>query len=442
MSDQEQGFRHILQSTLSGIDSLRDFVNHFGDNLFMGIMSHLRENAPTLTPYVAMLAEKDFDEWASETKQDVAELRKFASAILRAFPPEPNARVQKTTSMPTAKFQKMAEALQQQQNRSRTLWSSSLVSLCVTVELCFYKLFHLRFVRHPEAIGEKDKVFSFEDLAKFQTLDEAKQHYIRGKVVDLLRGSFLEWIGYFKKNLGLKTLSSEEDIGLLWEAFQRRNAIVHAESKANSIYLEKVDPAFRKGIEPGDDLTPNRHYLSTQLAQFELFCASFVACVWKKLDPADAERAEVLMHIAYDRLERGRFSVTKALSEFVVADPATQELVRDICQLNAWLAVKLMGRWDQCKAAVEAADYSSKSLKLKLGLAALKGEFDNVFQLIPHAIASKSITKEELQEFPIFAEMRTDERFKPYEKSGTPSTVAERKKTVRRKGTKKPANRS
>jgi hypothetical protein len=62
---------------------------------------------------------------------------------------------------------------------------------------------HHYFGLHPEAIGTKEKLFSFEDLNKFGSVDEAREYYVSSKIEDLLRGSLADWFNFARSTIKL-----------------------------------------------------------------------------------------------------------------------------------------------------------------------------------------------------------------------------------------------
>ncbi len=90
------------------------------------------------------------------------------------------------------------------------------------------------------------------------------------------------------------------------------------------------------------------------------------------------------------------------------------ESVLTSAQLNYWQCQKRLGRWSDIHSEVESADYSAKSLRYQLGHLALLGNADEFYALLPRALQVEELTEDDLREYPIFIDMRDDQRFEPY----------------------------
>jgi len=97
-------------------------------------------------------------------------------------------------------------------------------------------------------------------------------------------------------------------------------------------------------------------------------------------------------------------------------DKALPESHQQIGRVNYWLSKKRQGRWEDVKKEASNADFSAKGLKFQLALAALNDRSDEFFSLLPRALQAEEISKSQINEFPVFEEMREDERFHQYRK--------------------------
>jgi hypothetical protein len=315
--------------------------------------------------------------------------------------------------------------------RTKMLYSSSLMNLTSNVELFFSSLLHVYFARHPEAIGTKEKIFSFDDLNAFASIADARAHYVLSKIEDLLRGSLGDWLSYARTIIKLSMGYLKEDQPALEESFQRRNLVIHNGGIANSIYLSKVSDEFRENVGVGTDMTPDRMYLHTRIDLWERSCLLIGAELWKQLAPADAERAGTLTGIAYKHLLVGRWRIAEALSEFVLRDRQMPETAITSAQLNYWQARKRQGQWDAIREEVQRADFSAKSDVYQLALSALLNDRDSFFSRLRGALKSGAISEQDLREWPIFVDVRADARYAQYSpapvKRRRPKSKASRK---------------
>jgi len=56
------------------------------------------------------------------------------------------------------------------------LYSNTLISLLSSVELFLSQLIHIYYRQFPDAVTSKDKVFSFDDLKGFDSVEDARSY--------------------------------------------------------------------------------------------------------------------------------------------------------------------------------------------------------------------------------------------------------------------------
>jgi hypothetical protein len=175
--------------------------------------------------------------------------------------------------------------------------------------------------------------------------------------------------------------------------------------------LSKIATEFRANVNIGDDLSPDRAYLDSRIDLWERACLLIGAELWKQLAPNDPERAGTLTNIAYKHLLGGRWKIAEAISDFTLRDRQMPESVITSAQLNYWQARKRCGEWDAVNDEVDRADYSAKSDLYQLARLALLERNDEFFALLPRALQSGAVSKQELEEWPIFSDARKDSRY-------------------------------
>lgn len=315
----------------------------------------------------------------------------------------------------------------QAKERVSLLYQNSLISLISAVECLLSQIIHTYYDAVPAGMSSKDKVFSFDDLKNFDTVEDARVYLIEKKVTDLMRGSFADWICFFRTQTDLSMGYLDPYMDTLVETCERRNLLVHNTGIVNSIYLSKVSSDLRKGKRKGGKLGLTRKYLDERIDYFELYSILIVAELWKKLRPADTARAEILSRMAYGHLVHCRWSIAKGLAYFMMIDKKMSEGSRLVGTLNYWLSVKREGHWEEVKGEAGAEDFSAKGLRYQLGHLALLGKKKEFFALVPVTLTGKEISLHELREYPIFEEMRKDRRFARYK-------LPVKKKTTRKRG--------
>ncbi|MBD2441303.1 hypothetical protein [Nostoc sp. FACHB-110] len=434
---------NIIREINSNLESLRDFVDTLDTYLnqkaresfvvhtpVWEVLSLLLEKIAEdknliLDPTLKELIEKAKDKYPEVLYAKIIDEKKEQFTItFEAFEPS-------SLNIDQEKLAIAFKEIRRAQERTQMLYSSSLMTLTSSVELFFSKLLHLHFHLHPEAIGTKEKSFSFDDLNKFETIADARIYYITSKIEDVLRGSIADWLSFLRNTLKLSMGYLKDEQPLLEETFQRRNIVVHNGGIANSIYIAKVIKSLCKNVKIGDSLIPDRKYLSERIDIWEKYCILITAEFWKQLAPNDIERAEVLTEITYNHLLAKRWHISKSLSNFILLDKQMPESLITSAQLNYWQCEKHLERWENIRAEVESADYSAKGVIYQLAHLALLERIDEFYTLLPRALQSGELTEKNLREYPIFSDMRSDPRFEIYkEKQPTKKKTRQRKKRV------------
>ena len=435
-SEQIRTFSH----TLDGLRSFVDLVQPFLDK--KGHETH-KKHASNLTPLVLAYAKSDPSLLKSLDVKESQLRKSFDGNIEIENEKEGDKHCVsiKVSGPQSLGFSKAISEIGQASERVVLLYQNSLISLISAVERFLSQIIHTYYNAVPDAMSDKDKVFSFDDLRNFNTVEDARVYLIEKKVTDLMRGSFTDWISFFRTQTGLLMSYLDPYMDTLVETCERRNLLIHNAGIVNSIYLSKVSLALRKGTKKGDTLHLTRKYLDERIDYFERYSILLVAELWKKLKPTDNRRADILSNIAYSNLLQSRWSIAEGLSFFMMKDKKMKEPMRLIGTLNYWQSVKRQGRWEEVKGDAEAEDFSAKGIRYQLGHLALLEKKKEFFALVPVALAGKVISLDDLQEFPIFEDMRKDRRFalhksplrKKTNRKRTPSSTVPKKEPTKKK---------
>lgn len=93
--------------------------------------------------------------------------------------------------------------------------------------------------------------------------------------------------------------------------------------------------------------------------------------LWKKLEPEEEKRADILNTIAYKNMLQKRWLVAEWLSYFIKDDDKLKSRVKTVGQLNFWLCQKRKGNNSLVGTEIAKADFSDKSLRYQLAISAL-----------------------------------------------------------------------
>ena len=320
------------------------------------------------------------------------------------------------------------------------LYKNAFIGLLSSVEWFYSQVLHFYYDKHPEAAGIKKKTMTLEDLKTFGTVQDAEKFLIDSKIEEVFRAGFDVWMDILKDEVKLKLPYVRPFFNELLEVYQRRNLLVHNGGIVNSIYISKVSSEISNHLKIGDKINITSEYLENAICKLHIVFTLIAAELWKKLEPIEERRADILNSIAYRNMNQGRWEVSEWLSCFIKDDENLKSRVKTVGQLNFWLSRKKRGNRELVIGEVLKADFTDKSLRYQLAVSALLDSKEDFFELLPETLRTKSLEIEELLEFPIFDEMRntsefeefklTSEEFKAYKQIDTNSKKDNEEETL------------
>jgi hypothetical protein len=332
-------------------------------------------------------------------------------------------------------FNSVMKSIKRGSSQIQHIYDVTLVSSISSVEWFLSCILHEYFNKFPDAVEGNDKVLSLKDLKLFDNIEEAKTSLVDSYVENILRGSFDDLIKFFKNRLKLSCGYLNDFYISISDAFQIRNLIVHNGGIVNQIFLSKVTSDVYKRLKPGARVFIDIKYLDNILTCFERCFILIASELWKKLDPDDTNRSNVLINISYGHLVAERWEIAEGLSHFIINDAKQQQINKFIAQINYWQSIKWQGRFNEIKETVMSADYSATNELFPLSKAVLLDDFDTFFKLLPNAIKKGDLPKGALTNWPLFREIRKNDAIKPYLIKDKP-TVKLQKPSIRSKESK------
>ena len=294
------------------------------------------------------------------------------------------------------------------------LYTNSLISLLSNVEWFFSQVLHYYYDEHPESAGVQKRTLTLKDLKTFGTVDDAEKYLIEVKIDEVLRGNFESWTSLLKEEIGLGLGYLKDVMDELIEIYQRRNLFVHNGGVVNSIYISKVKESLRKEIKIGEKLVVDKQYLENSICKLKKAFILIGAELWKKLNPDDEKRGEVLGEIVYENLLHSRWDICEGLCYFSLNDFKINPVDKTIAQINYWLCKKELGQYSQIEKEVKKIDYSDKKEIFQLGLYAIRGETENIIETLQITLETNQTNIERIEEFPLLREFRETEEYKNF----------------------------
>lgn len=292
-------------------------------------------------------------------------------------------------------------------NSVQHLHRSSLISLVSIVESFLSQLLHLFFLKHPAALNAKDKQFTFEELSNFSSLDDARTYLVSWKIENLLRGSYEDWIDYFRSQIKLDLSVITKHHDHLIENFQRRNLFVHNDGIVNKIYLSKVSKSLTKPEMLNKKLSVSKQYLFSAIDRFESSFLQIAYELWAKCEKDGESRHALVVHSSYDALQNKRWQVATELAGIIEKDKSAGEVHVLMARINSWISRKNFEDKVMVLNEVKEFDVSAKDDLFKLAKHCLLDETKPAISLAKRLEKSKQLSLKDLSEWPLFEDLRT-----------------------------------
>lgn len=396
------------------LESLRDFVELVDAHLEERNKNELKEDPSAFAPLM-LIANRERPEETGFDDDIIDKIKEsFGSEIEFTEEETENGKKFeiKLDEEGQKKFSSAMEKLSKNQARKSSLHQSSLVTIISYVEWFLAQLIHKHYDAHPSSIGLKDKQLSLNDLYEIGSVEDAKKFLIDTKVESVLRGSFNDWISFLKEKMALSMSYLKEYENVLVEACQRRNLYVHNGGIVNSIYLKNCTFQDNKQPDIDDRLLCDSEYIESILTGFEKTFLLIAAELWKKNEPENEARFNILNELSYEHIRSERYEIGSAIAYFLCGDKGQKESNRMTAQINYWQAKKWNGEFATVKEEIAASDFSAKDSIFILAKQVLMDDFDEVFKALPELLESEKLTPSQLEEWPLFRAIKLDERYK------------------------------
>jgi hypothetical protein len=261
---------------------------------------------------------------------------------------------------------------------------------------------------NKSALNDSDYSFSLQELAEFESLDEARQFLIERRVSALMRDSvdgWSKWLGRAVKGVVMSDLPV--DWPATREVFARRNVIVHNDGMANRIYLSQVPSGSKlgEGVKPGDRLAVDSEYFAVAVQNLLALGAMLVADIGSRLykEHAGSLKSDLLFR-AELALKRNAWHASLAISKYLLASPLSR---RDqlTAQVTNWVARKNLFGMDDIRDELRSWDTTGLSEEFSHFRDVLLGNKERAIEVVEGLSASGKIPLVEIALHPAYAEI-------------------------------------
>lgn len=271
-------------------------------------------------------------------------------------------------------------------------------------------------------ILESNISFSFRDIAEYGSIKEVKKNVIDNTIDKLFRDSHTEQIDWIEKAIDVKTLKQFAGWSSFVELTERRNLFVHSDGMVSSQYLKECKKCNYDtgGIEVGSKLLADDSYFENSYKLLYEMSVMMTQILLNKLyigvyTNDTGVRDKILIGNVYELISEKLYDVAIAVSMFARDGKNFKHNNKDrtYIELNLAQAYKWSGQNDKCLAILRDLDTSAMNLDLKIPKKVLEEKYDEVYIMMQSLGACSDIlTKEAYREWPIFKEIRNQEKFK------------------------------
>ena len=255
--------------------------------------------------------------------------------------------------------------------RSALLLESLLISAVSQFETFVARVISESLYFSPQMLKESGRTFAFHEVTKHKNIEAFTEAAADDYADKLMREPMSKWLKFLNTSLRQDSMWVDDYLN---EILQRRHIHVHAGGRVSALYIENTRNAGHLKI--GKRMPVTAEYLHAaldRLAVVVLFIsqASLFAIRESKLakslgfDAEDGKSNEV----AFELLIEGRPGAVAEIFERVNPSIWTNS-TREHVRANSWLAMKMLGRFDEVRADVEVWDVSL-SERLSLAKACL-----------------------------------------------------------------------
>lgn len=407
-------FKQQIFSFSENLENLRDFVDTVSAFLSEKQEEDLKKNAINFAPFVLAMHQLDPDEFKLDNQTILKIEREFGSKIETIVIEEKDGEISKkgvSFKLESDAHKKFISAMKSykanEHHRREALYGNALISLISSVEWFLSQLIHKHYKENPGMIGTTEKQFSLGDLSNFESVEDARIFLIDKTVESVLRGSIDDWIDFFKSKLKLSMSYVDEHRKHLVEACLRRNLLVHNGGIVNRVYLANYPEGLGGSPKIGDKLDVSQIYLTETISLFERCFLLMAAELWKKVEPDNEERGDLLIDLGFSHLKAERYDISESLSYFTDKDKSLQEATRLCAKVNYWISKKYGGDFESVKTEIQKTDFSAKSKLFRLAQNTLLDNFENVKRDITYLIEhDENFSFQTVQDWPLFKGFR------------------------------------
>jgi len=274
------------------------------------------------------------------------------------------------------------------------------------------------FKLKPEIILGNQKQFSAQEILECDSIEVFKEKVIQKEIDTIKRESYIEQISIFEKIFSISTLKQFSNWSKYVEITQRRNIIMHNDGVVSEQYRSICTSNNVDCVgELGEKLEIGYEYLMDAISIIEEVSTKLAQIIWRKCFPGDELSGEfdaVLNETIFSFLSVEEWGLSRELGEFAhnIIRPRSN-VFKMMFLVNYCIALNKLDKQHSVVELLNAVDFSVMSLEFLLAKYVLLNDIDNVVDIMKRiGTAGEYFKKETYPRFPLFSEIREEEKFK------------------------------
>lgn len=305
------------------------------------------------------------------------------------------------------KFEDSIDKLKCKLKQTDILYSGTLMLLVVYFEEMFSKMLLKDLLKYPR-IKIENNTLTFEEIKDLGSIDEAKKYLIEKEVDKIMKEKCDDWFKYLKQTVKLKLKCYDDHVSYFNEIMARRNLIVHNDGIVNTYYLNRVGKNNIYNVKLGDVLSVDSKYILEAFDVFEQIAVNTLVEIYLK-ENLDEDKIDNVFNLVTNKyLFEEKYTIALKLYELLLDCKFVKGELKLFCELNYWQCHKWLGITNDKIEKLNKFDYSVYKTKIHLGALALQEKYDDFFEAFN---VQDEIRLVDLKNWPIFKEVRKDERF-------------------------------
>ncbi len=419
---EKKTVNHIYEQFIQNIESVEAFYKTFAIKALEHDKSILESKKNHLESVILKtFGEKGLDDFIKEIeKEDIEEKEENEEKTSnKEIAMEDVSEGDNSVEIPVEKLDdfiyEMAKTPKLHEKNFEILSNGTFLILNNHFEYLFADLLTFHFTSNKAVLEEKNISISLNELKNYSSVEEAYNDILFKEVEKILLDlSFDEIKNYFKK---LDVSLSEELINweLINEVRERRHLIVHNNSIVNKKYINRTNNLFNHDL--GSQLKIEIKYLREAIAEIKLAGIVLTMNCWGKWDKDNITDAiGELMDLTFELLKNNQNELVLKVCEYINKnikprnDDEESYILR--AKVNDCIALKRLKKNDDLAKKLKVFRTSSLSPIFKIAKHLLKNEHEQTIPLIKQAIIVDELRLENFLEWPLFEDMRNDDKFK------------------------------